>query len=432
MNILMRFFSDLLVTIFTIICWNECLGKKIRDNFKKNILLIIFQTLIIVLIGIWFKNPIKMIVTYTSLIIINYLSTSKNIGKSLIMVIISEIIILFSEITFAVIVSALIEGDIQKFTQTPLAYIALNIYISLFAIITLKINIPQKVFRFMCEINKTIKNNESLAYSIIIIIVIITSTAESYMSLSLSISLIINTIMAVIFIAIVIKISKVKSNLKKVSDKYQTSMNSLKEHELVIDKLRINGHENKNELLIIRNMINDKKTINYIDKLIDNKIKDNEKIMKKTVKIPKGGLRSTIYSKMCLMDKYKINYQLHIAKDVRTTDLINLDDEIILNICKILGVFLDNSIEAVKDLKEKQITIEIYKMDDKLNIEITNNFKGNLENDKISKTKYSTKGDGHGYGLSLASKIISENNNILENEREINGNNFTQILKIKM
>ena len=204
----------------------------------------------------------------------------------------------------------------------------------------------------------------------------------------------------------------------------------------MIDKFRVDTHENKNEFLTIRNMIkdnNDKDTvIKYIDKLVDNKIKDNDKIMKKTAKIPEGGLRATIYSKLCLMDKLKIKYNLNISREVRTTDLINLDEDLVLKICKILGVFLDNAIEAVKGLKKKEISIDMYTIEDSLCIDITNNFKGNLELDKITNIKYTTKGDGHGYGLTLVNKLLEEEQGRLENEKSINRDTFTQTLKIKM
>ena len=46
--------------------------------------------------------------------------------------------------------------------------------------------------------------------------------------------------------------------------------------------------------------------------------------------------------------------------------------------------------------------------------------------------KYTTKGDGHGYGLTLVNKILSEETGKLENEKSINRDTFTQTLKIKM
>lgn len=52
--------------------------------------------------------------------------------------------------------------------------------------------------------------------------------------------------------------------------------------------------------------------------------------------------------------------------------------------------------------------------------------------DKIDNAGYTTKGKGHGYGLALVNKILEENKDILENERMIEKNTFTQCLKIKL
>ena len=267
-----------------------------------------------------------------------------------------------------------------------------------------------------------------------IIIIMIIATTESYRNIPITIILINNTMMVIIFIYIIIKSKLTDNKLDKVSNKYHTSITSLKEYETMIDKFRVNTHENKNELMTIRNMIKnkDKNIIEYIDALVDNKIKDNEKIMYQTSKIPEGGLRATIYSKLCVMDKYKIKYKLDISKNIRTVDLINLDEELILNICKILGVFMDNAIEAVKTLKKKEIDIELYVIDNELYIDITNNFKGKIALDKIGYERNTTKGKEHGYGLLLVNKIIKENSKYLENKKGINGNYFTQTLKIKI
>ena len=55
-----------------------------------------------------------------------------------------------------------------------------------------------------------------------------------------------------------------------------------------------------------------------------------------------------------------------------------------------------------------------------------------LDLDKISNAKYTTKGDGHGYGLILVNNLLEEEPNRLENEKSINRDTFTQTLKIKM
>ena len=309
-----------------------------------------------------------------------------------------------------------------------------NIGTTIASFVIWKTGYPKKLYNFLIKSLQSYRQGELIITTILMLLVAIISTIAVYLKWNYIIVLSINTVLIIIFVFISIKFASAKNKYNEISNKYETSISSLRQYEAMIDKYRLYNHENKNELQTLRNLISKKNTkaLKYIDGILEDKIKDNEKIMRKTFKIPEGGLRAIIYGKLCKMDELGIKYSLDIARDVRTVDLINMDEEIVLNICKILGVFLDNAIEAVKNLKEKQITIEIYLIDEKLCIDITNNFEGKLELDKLDKEKYTTKGKNHGYGLSLVKQIIDDNSNIFENEKSISRNTFTQKLKIKM
>ena len=429
-----HFLGNILMIAFSLTCWLKF--EKINKKISTKIFIVLLSSIITTIISQFFPNPIKMINSYLILMFVCYLSVTKDLKKSIFSVITSQIILWATECSFTVLVLLFNLKNLESVFSNLIIYLLLIIYMTIFAIILLKLKFPQKLYNLLINSTNSIKNNETIIYSSIIIIVIIISTAESYMHLSTTAILITNMIMAIVFITIIIMSSKIKDNYNKISSKYQTSISSLKEYEVMIDQFRVYTHENRNEFYTIRNMLKngDKREdiIKYIDALIDNKIQDNEKIMKKTAKIPSGGLRATIYSKLCLMDKLKIKYKLNISRDVKTTDLIDLDEELVLKICRILGVFLDNAIEAVKTLKKKEISVEMYILDNKLCVDITNNFKGSLELDKISEAKYTTKGNGHGYGLTLVNQILNEEVGILENEKSINRDTFTQTLKIKM
>lgn len=435
-SIILNILSSFLISSFIIYSWYDCLNHPNNLNLLKRTFLTVLIALVITIWNFVEPKPIRIIGAFLFQIIICNLLVTKDIKKSISLVLISQIIIWISEFSFVITLSIIDVSSIDLLTIDPKMFLVLNIYIAIISFAIQRTKLPKKVNQMLNSQQTSYKNSDTIIFSSIIILIIVISTTESYMNLPTTIVLITNVIMGIFFITIIVMSSKIKANYNKINSKYETSISSLKEYEVMIDKFRVDTHENKNEFLTIRNMIkdnNDKDTVvKYIDKLVDNKIKDNDKIMKKTAKIPEGGLRATVYSKLCLMDKLKIKYNLTISREVRTTDLINLDEDLVLKICKILGVFLDNAIEAVKKLKKKEISIEMYTLEDSLCIDITNNFKGNLDLDKISNAKYTTKGDGHGYGLTLVNNILSEEQGILENEKSINRDTFTQTLKIKM
>ena len=429
-----HFLGNILTIGFSYICWMKF--SKTHKKIITNILIVLLISLVTTIISQYFPNPIKLINAFLILILACYLTITRDIIKSILSVISTQSFLMIIACSFIFFMLLLNFQSIDNIDSNPITYLLLTSYVTLVGFILLNWKVLQKFYKLLVNSTSSIKNNETLIYSFIIIAVIVIATTESYLNLPTTLILITNIIMATVFITIIIISSKIKDNYNKISSKYQTSISSLKEYEVMIDQFRVYTHENRNEFYTIRNMLKngDKRedVIKYIDALIDNKIQDNEKIMKKTAKIPSGGLRATIYSKLCLMDKLKIKYKLNISRDVKTTDLIDLDEELVLKICRILGVFLDNAIEAVKTLKKKEISVEMYILDNKLCVDITNNFKGNLELDKISEAKYTTKGNGHGYGLTLVNQILNEEVGILENEKSINRDAFTQTLKIKM
>lgn len=427
-EIAILFISGIFLNSFFLMFYNALNNNEAKISKKESIIIIIAMTLAEMISNIFLKKPFPLAVSIIIVIIASY-ALNRKLKESLILTILFETNIICSEMIIIIIVGVLF----NSYNSIPVLIFS-DFAIPIIGLLILKTKIPQKVYNSIIESTRIINNREIITYGITVIIIMAISTIESYMRLAIPVVLITNTIISIVLITIVTRFITTKNKYKNINNKYQTSISSLKEYETMIDKFRVNSHENKNELLTIRNMTKNKEKniVEYIDALIDNKIKDSEKIMTQTSKIPEGGLRATIYSKLCIMDKHKINYKLDIAKDVRTVDLINLDEELVLNICKILGVFLDNAIDAVKDLKDKKINIELYTIDDKLYIDITNNFKGSLDLNKIGKEKLTTKGNEHGYGLLLVEKIVTENKKHLDNRKSIDGDLFTQTLIIKM
>lgn len=140
---------------------------------------------------------------------------------------------------------------------------------------------------------------------------------------------------------------------------------------------------------------------------------------------------TVVYSKMLTMKENDVDVDLIISRDIKDLYLSDIPDELAVEVCKIIGVYLDNALEEVSKYEEKIINIEFYAEKKTLCIAISNNFEGEIDFEKMDNPGYTTKENGHGYGLLLAHEII-ESNDRLSSEREIKDNIFKQILKIKM
>ncbi len=431
-NILLSFIGTYFVTLFFIYCWKNFNQKHNLLNFHDIIIATIISLITSVNMVIIQIYLIKILTNIFIFIIFNYLFYTRDIKKSITMTILLQLIVMLSEVIYAIICTVIFKFDVTS--SVPYINLVNNIGTTIVSLLLWKTSYPRRIYNFIVNSIQSFKQREIIIATFLMLMVAIISTMAVYMNWNYIIVLSINTFLIFVFVFISIKFANAQNKYNEINNKYETSITSLREYEGMIDKYRIYNHENKNELQTLRNLISKKNTkaLKYIDSILDNKIKDNEKIMHKTSKIPEGGLRATIYSKLCIMDELGIKYSLDIAKDIRTVDLINMKEDIVLNICKILGVFLDNAIEAVKDLKTKHIGIEIYLMDGDLCVDITNNYEGKLDIDKIGSSKYTTKGENHGYGLSLVNQIINDYPGVFENEKSITKNTFTQKIKIKM
>ena len=339
---------------------------------------------------------------------------------------------MISETIFILLIISIFRLNLEELKNQYLGTFIVNIATSLNTIIIVKIPFVRKIYdKIIFEVEK-INKRMLIILSLIILCIANVLAMTTYFRVDLRILIIINVIYTLFCFLIVLYSFKMQTNYNNVSDKYNVAINSLTDYENMMSKYRIENHENKNLLLTVRAMIINKEEDipKYIDSIVKEKYEDNEKLLLKMNVIPSGGLRATIYSEILKIKDNKINYTLDIDKKLKTVDLIELDTDTIIDVCKIIGVFIDNAIEEVKKLKKKNIKISLYIEEDYLNIKVSNNYKGELNISKIFDEGYTTKGRGHGYGLSLVKKIVDNNKNF-KNHTEISKDIFSQIITIK-
>ena len=190
------------------------------------------------------------------------------------------------------------------------------------------------------------------------------------------------------------------------------SAEKITNYEGLIDSLRAQSHEFRNKLHTVSGLIQLEEyedAIDYIDELtykgkfihdfITNSIRDNKV----------SGLLLAKYNNFI---EHKIN--LEFSDDSYIKELPESIDSILF--CSILGNILDNSKDAIIDLKNPSIFVRIQADQDSCYIEIKNNgpMIKKSEKDRIFDKYYTSKKDGNGMGLYILKNEIEDLNGSLE------------------
>lgn len=238
----------------------------------------------------------------------------------------------------------------------------------------------------------------------------------------------------VMLICVLLYLFKQKIENEKISKKYDELLDVMKNYENDIEEQRTLRHETKNEFATIKCKIQDKEDdnsiIEYIDSVIGDKGKASSTKYSKFKYLPSNGLKGFFYYKFIEAEKKGINVSINISKQIENSFLKDIDTKDFKDLARIVGVYLDNAIEASFTSEDKKLGIEMYLIKEKIEIIITNTFNNEINLDKIGKESFSTKGKHRGHGLLLVKKILNENN-MFEAKNEIRGNIYIQSLKIK-
>ena len=429
MKIVGSIIGILILSYSHIYSWHCLERKKINyREYKFYVTLILYVILITTNIAL-VNRILKIIGTIIISIVLNYYLMRENVKKTILMPVITQIIIMISE-TLLMSGIAIMGADIEVAISNIFGSFSVNTSVAIITIlIFLFCTFLPKVYEKMLNVTDRIESDWFITLVFIVILVANVLVVTVYQRVDYVYLLVFNSAVTITYFIIIVYSFFNRNRYLKVYDKYNTTISSLKEYEDILNQYRVSNHENKNQLLTIRNMIKNKeKNISeYIDKIVENKLKDNEQFMGQSSVIPEGGLRGLIYSKMLLMKEQNIDFDLSIDKAIKRVQLLQLGDDTMLDICKIVGVFLDNAIEAVSILKEKFIDLEMSIENSHLYISVSNNYEGTLQLNQIDDQGYTTKGKGHGYGLSLVKKLIDENP-LLKNEKGISSEEFTQRL----
>lgn len=239
----------------------------------------------------------------------------------------------------------------------------------------------------------------------------------------------INLIVIMAFIIIMFIYIQGRNDYKKLSSEYDGLFSYVQNFEDWIEKEQLNRHEYKNQLAVLRCLTKEKKVKDKIDEILEDNINIEGQAVTNLKNLPTGGIKGLMYYKAAIAQKQKINLMTDVSLEKKGI-LNKLSEKDIRILCKLIGIYFDNAIEAAAESRKKNLTIEVYELKDKVNIVFSNTFKNTKNMKDRNKKGVSSKGEGRGNGLYFASKLIKENKWI-EERQEIIDNYYIQQISVK-
>ncbi len=233
----------------------------------------------------------------------------------------------------------------------------------------------------------------------------------------------------------VLIINVIKTHMEKLDmDIRQDSYNRLQEYTSKIEgmysSLRSFKHDYSNIMLSMSGYIesNDMKGLReYFDNEIlpySKKITQNIAHINQLMNIKTTELKSIISSKLLYAIEQNINVIIEVTDEIVSIPMDTLD------LCRIIGIFLDNAVEATLETEHPSIRFALINLETEYIFIISNTFieKG-IPYAMLSKPNVSTKGTNRGLGLYNAQEIISKYNHVFW-DTEIQDDTFVQRLQI--
>lgn len=407
-NIIMTFINVLGFTYIS----SKYLNYDLKYKKVKTILSILFSTILLSLSIIFLNSNSKFIYTFLITFLLILFLYKENIVKTITTNLFSFITIMVSEVLCSTFLMIIFESQILYFETL---IIPLNIVMMITACF-LSIIFNKNITRLIDKINY----NKDLSIMIVILNLILIIIVLLLNLTSDIISQIIIIVFIIFYLFIVIKYFI--NNKSKVDEYY---MNYIECNEKLLEKYKMLMHENKNHLLLIKTMIQNKQCDNaimYINEIIGDT--DKNTYYKSLQNIGSPNLKGFLHHKINIMEEKNIIVILEISSKIKKIDIEEL---IPINrrsdFYEAIGIIVDNAIEAEDTSSEKVISIEIYLDNNNYVINVANTFNNEIDLNSLEKFGYSTKGKDRGVGLSILNKII-EKSDIFEIKREVIKNVF--------
>lgn len=411
------------ITGFFII--NNFIGRDIKLQ-GKDFLIMIISIIIPLCIFDEKYSSIYTIVTFLVNIMMYKIIFKKEMAEVVIYTGIVMILMLLSDIICGIILINFF--DIEKLRGIWYFRIILNVIVATVSIIIYQVLQLKKLHKY---IDNKLKNDNFKVMIVLTLLILVFSIImfNLYKNFKYNEYYFSNIILVIIFFIILYIFIIDKTKYTDLIKKYDNLFIYVQNFEDWIEKEQLNRHEFKNQLAVLRSVTKDTNTRKKIDEILKDNIEIEDEIIDQLKKLPKGGIKGLMYYKSAIAQKNKLNLVIDVSINSNSA-LNHLNKNDTQTLCKLIGIYYDNAIEAAKETRKKNILIEIYEIKNQTNIVISNTFKKAKNFNNRNEKGISSKGKGRGNGLYFAKSLLDKNKWIEENQ-EIIDRYYIETLHIK-
>jgi len=234
---------------------------------------------------------------------------------------------------------------------------------------------------------------------------------------------------------VVIKLAYMEGLRKEIELRHQEELLlSSQEYTSQIEEmskgLRAFHHDHTNLMLTFRTYIEEKDLDGltsfykkYTDEFSNTSIPMN-KCLDGLANIQTQEIKNLFLTKFMHAHRLGIDIRIEAMDSAAITDVNTVFDT-----CRLIGIYMDNAIEACQDVEGAQIQLIATKDDDVSQFIIVNTCATLPPLNKIYKKGFSSKGESRGMGLHIASQILSKNSNIVA-KTNLKNEEFIQELNV--